>query len=154
MMMNCLVRTNLEAHAALNALLLINVCLFVYEANCLFRTNLSTRVCETALTSIGNAIHVVLACVARKLDNVDQRRLIINLWPRSLFQAIGYLLGLINTLHRHTHSHADTLTNNRALQEDALAICCNITRNNLVRQLFHLASNFINALICFFIRKR
>ena len=154
MVMNCLVRANLEAHAALNTLLLVNICLFVYKANCLFRTNLSARVCKTTLACVSNAIHIVLACVARKLDNVDQRRLVINLWSRSLFQAIGYLLRLINTLHRHTHSHTDTLTNNRALQEDTLAICCNITRNNLVRQLFHLTSNFINALVCFFVRKR
>ena len=133
MMMNCLIRTNLEAHAALNALLLINICLFVHEANCLFRTNLSTRVCKTALASVGNAIHVVLAGIACKLDNVDQRRLVINLWSRGLFQAVRNMLWLINTLHRHAHSHANALTNNSALQEDALAIRCNITRNNLVR---------------------
>ena len=152
--MNCLVRANLEAHAALNALLLINICLFVHEANCFFRTNLSTRVCKTALARVGDTIHIVLACVARKLDNIDQRRLVINLWSRGLFQAVRNKLWLINTLHRHAHSHANALANNSALQEDALTIRSNITRNNLVRQLFHLASNFINALICFFIRKR
>ena len=152
--MNCLVRANLEAHATLNALLLINVCLFVHEANCLFRTNLSTRVRKTALASVGNAIYVVLAGIARKLDDVNQRWLIINLRSRGLFQAIRNMLWLIHILHRHAHSHANALTNNSALQEDALAVRCNITRNNLVRQIFHLASNFVNALICFFIRKR
>ena len=152
--MNCMVRANLEAHATLNALLLINICLFVHKANCLFRTNLSTRVCKTALASVGNAIHVVLAGIARKLDDVNQRWLVINLRSRGLFQAVRNKLWLINALHRHAHSHANALANNSALQEDALTIRSNITRNNLVRQLFHLVSNFINALICFFIRKR
>ena len=152
--MNCLVRANLEAHATLNALLLVNVCLFVYEANCLFRTNLSTRVRKTTLACVGNAIHVVLAGVTRKLNDVNQRWLVINLRSRGLFQAVRNKLWLINALHRHAHSHANALANNSALQEDALTIRSNITRNNLVRQLFHLVSNFINALICFFIRKR
>ena len=131
--MNCLVRANLEAHATLNALLLVNVCLFVHEANCLFRTNLSTRVRKTALARIGNAIHVVLTGIARKLDDVNQRWLVINLRPRGFFQAVRNFLWLIHALHRHAHSHANALTNNSALQEDALAVRCNITRNNLVR---------------------
>ena len=152
--MNCLVRANLEAHATLNALLLVNVCLFVHEANCFFRTNLSTRVCKAALARIGDAIHIVLAGIACKLNDVNQRWLVINLRSRGLFQAVRNKLWLIHALHRHAHSHANALANNSALQEDALTIRSNITRNNLVRQLFHLVSNFINALICFFIRKR
>ena len=83
--MNCLVRADLEAHATLNALLLVNICLFVYEANCLFRTNLSTRVRKTTLARVGNAIHVVLAGVTRKLNDVNQRWLVINLRSRGLF---------------------------------------------------------------------
>ena len=131
--MDCLVRTNLEAHATLNALLLINVCLFVYEANCLFRTNLSTRMRKTALASVGNAIHVILTGIARKLNNVNQRRLVINLRSRGFFQAVRNFLWLIHALHRHAHSHANALANNSALQEDALTVRSNITRNNLVR---------------------
>jgi hypothetical protein len=76
-MMNGMVGAHLSATAAANALLVVNEGPLVLKADGSLWTDLAARVSEAALAGTRHAIDVVLARIARKLNYVDQRRLIV-----------------------------------------------------------------------------
>ena len=73
-----------------------------------------------------------------KLDDIDQRRLIILLGIDRLFRPGGYRRVFRRRAQRQPHGQPHPLLDDGPLQENALAVGRNLTRNNPVRDVFHL----------------
>ena len=135
---NGVVRADLGTLPAVNALLLIDVGLLVHKGDGALGADLAAGVRKAALAHIGNAVDVVLAGVAGKLDDVDEGRLVVGLGLRGLGKAVGELLGAVDALQRQAQRKADALAHDGALEKHALAVGGNVTRDNLVGQLVEL----------------
>ena len=136
MVMDGLIRAHLRAASALDALAVIDEGLLVLKGDSTLRTDLATRMGQATLASTRHhAIDIVLAGVARKLDDVDERRLIVRLGLCRLGHPVGELCRFVHALQRQAHCQTDTLTHDGALQKDALAVGRHVTRNDFVRQL-------------------
>ena len=115
------VRAGGYAAAALDAEILINVTAAIAEADCLFGADLLAGVSQAPLAHAGNLYDLFRALVTGKLDNVDQRRLIVLVSNYAVLQVFGSGNALGNRAQRKAHSQTDAFRNNRSLQEDAAA---------------------------------
>ena len=95
-----MVRADLGALPAVNALLLVDVGLLVHKGDGTLGADLAAGVRKAALAHVGNAVDVVLAGVAGKLDDVDEGRLVVGLGLCRLGEAVGELLGAVDALQR------------------------------------------------------
>ena len=104
MVVNGLVWAYLRTASALDALIVVDKGFLVLKGDGALRADLATRMGQAALASARHhAIDVVLASVARELDDVDKRRLIVRLGLCSLGNAIGELSRLVHALKRQAH---------------------------------------------------
>ena len=135
---NGVVGAHLGALATVDALLLVDVGLLVHKRDGALGAYLAAGVRQAALAHVGHAIDVVLAGVAGKLDDVDERRLVIGLGLCRLSKAVGELLGTVDALQGKAQREADALAHDGALEKYALAVGRNVAGNNLVRELVEL----------------
>ena len=136
MVMDGLIRAHLRTASAFDALAVIDEGFLVLKGNGTLGANLATRMGQATLAGARHhAIDVILAGITGKLDNVDERWLIVRLGFCRLGHAIGELGGLVHALQRQAHGQADALAHDGALQKDALAVGRHVTRNDFVRQL-------------------
>ena len=135
-----MVGARVEAHAAVDALLLVDVGLLVAEGDGALGADLAAGVRQAALAGVGHAVDVVVARVAGKLDDVDQGRLVVGLGDGGVGEAVGEALALVHALERQAHGQADALLHDRALQEDRLAVGGNVAGDDLVREVADLAT--------------
>ena len=136
--MDGVVRTGALAQTALDALLLVNNRTLLVERDGLLAADLAARMRKAALARIGHFVHVVLACVARELDDVDQRRIIVRVGDGGIREALAHANRTVNALLVQAHRKTNSLLDDRALEEDALAVGRNLTRHDLVRQLLEM----------------
>ena len=73
---NGIVRARTLALAALNALFFINKRFSMHNRNCALRANLGARMLKAALTAVAYKNTLFGTAVARKLYNIDKRRLV------------------------------------------------------------------------------
>ena len=144
---NGVVRADLCALTAVNALLLVDVGLLVHKGDGALGADLAAGVREAALAHVGHAVDVVLAGVAGKLDDVDEGRLVVGLGLCRLGKAVRELLGAIDALQRQAQRKADALAHDGALEKHALAVGGNVTRDDLVGQLVELLRLVVAALV-------
>ncbi len=135
MMVDRLVGTGLLAHAALDALLLVDHGALVLERDRLLRTYFATRVRQTTLARVRNLVFVIATGIACELDHVDQRRVVVRVGHRGIAQAFAHARRVIDALQIETHGQANALLDDGTLQEHALAIGGNVARNDVVREL-------------------
>ena len=134
------VGAGVEAHAAVDALLLVDVGLLVLEGDGALGADLAAGVGEAALAAVGHAVGVVRARVARELDDVDERRLVVGLGHGGLREALGEALAVVDALQRQAHGEADALLDDGALEEDRLAVGGDVAGDDLVREVTELAA--------------
>ena len=126
-----------DAAAALDAKALVNVALAVAEADGVLRADLLAGMCQTALAHGRNLDDLLRAGVAGKLDDVDQRRLIVFIRNDAVLQTLAGGDTLIQRAQGHTHGQTDALGDDCSLQEDAAAQGFLLAGNNLEGQLTH-----------------
>ena len=129
--------TCLLAAAALDALFLIDDRAAIDDVDGILGANLGAGMRQTALTALGDYDLLLRAGMAGKLNDVDERRLIVLLLGRALFDAIRDRLVSRSGAHRHTHCQTQTLAYNRTLQENAVTVRCTLTGQDLVGQPLH-----------------
>ena len=138
-----LIGANVSAVTALNTLGLINKAAAAAERDGTFGANFHAGMRKTALAKIGYLHRLFGAAVAGKLDNIDQRRIIVLMGNGGIFQTGNHAVVFIDTAQRQTQCKAHTLFNDGALQE------------NIAAQLAHfsghdLKGNVPHHLVCFF----
>ena len=134
---NGAVRAAVDAAAALDAEALVDVALAVAEADGVLRTDLLTGVCQTSLTHRGDLDDLLRAGVAGKLDDVDQRRLVVLVCDDAVLQTLAGRDALVQRAQGHAHGQTDALRDDSSLQKDAAAQGLFLTGNNFEGQLTH-----------------
>jgi hypothetical protein len=103
-----IVRANLFALAALDALVLIDDRLAVLEMDGAPGADFLAGMCHTAHAGIGNLIPVLGACVAGGRDDLHQRGLVIFLCNITLLQTFRQMSGTLTVLRPQAHTHGQT----------------------------------------------
>jgi len=109
----------------------------VAEADGVLRADLLTGVGKAALTHSRNLDDLLRAGVAGKLDNIDQRRLVVLVGDDTVLQALAGGYALVQRAQGHAHGQTDALGDDGSLQKDAAAQGLFLTGNNLEGQLTH-----------------
>ena len=131
------VRATVDAAATLDAEALVNVALAVAEADGVLRADLLAGVRQAALAHGRDLDDLLRAGVAGKLDNIDQRRLVVLVCNDAVLQALAGGHALIQRTQGHAHGQTDALGDDGSLQEDAAAQRFFLTGNDLEGQLTH-----------------
>ena len=131
------VRAAVDAAAALDAETLVNVALAVAEADGVLRADLLAGVRQAALAHGRDLDDLLRAGVAGKLDDIDQRRLVVLVCNDAVLQALAGGHALIQRTQGHAHGQTDALGDDGSLQEDAAAQRFFLTGNDLEGQLTH-----------------
>ena len=118
---------------------LINVGLAVADGDGLLRADLGARMREAALAALGNPVLLRRAGVARELDDVHERRIVVLLADGARVHALGQLGVLRDRAQRQAHRQAKPLADDRSLQEDRLAVAGLLAGNDLVGDLLETA---------------
>ena len=134
MMMNRVIRAHRGATTTGDALGVVDEGPTLLEGNRLLWAYLAAGMRKTALACARDAIHVVLAGVAGKLDHVDERRIVVRVGIGRLVEALAHANGNVHVLQVQAHGQAYALHDNGALKKHAFAVCGKIARNDLVRQ--------------------
>ena len=146
-MVDGVVRAGLGAHAAVDALLLVDIGLLVLEGNGALGADLAAGVREATLAGVAHLIDVVFAGVAGELDDVDQRRLVVGLGNRGVDDAVGHALRLVDALQRQAHGKEDALRDDGALEEDGLAVGRDLAGDDLVGQALEVSLGVLPLLV-------
>ena len=138
---NGVILADIHAASALDALLLINdrTAGKAVERYGTLRANLHTRMRHAALTAVRDHDLVLLAGMARELDDVDQRRRVVGLLSGRGFDVIRERRVLGGTAARQAHRQTQTFADDSALEENIVADVANLTRHDIVRQCFDAA---------------
>ena len=132
-----LVRAALLALAALDALGLVDVGLAMLKVHGLLGADGGAVVGKAALAGVGHLQMGGRAGVAGKLDDVDQRRLIILLGDGALLHAVGDHGMLLHIAQGQAHGQADALAHDGALQENGVPLLAHLAGDDLIGQLLH-----------------
>ena len=103
----------------------------------MLRADLLAGVGKAALAHGRDLDDLLRAGVAGKLDNIDQRRLVVLVGDDAVFQTLAGRDALVQRTQGHTHCQADTLGDDGSLQKDAAAQGLFLTGNNFEGQLTH-----------------
>ena len=133
-----MVWAGIHASTALDALVLIDQALSVDDVDRIFRTHLSTLMGQAPLAAVRYDDLLLWAGIACELDDVDQRIIIILFCDRTFFNAIRQCGLFLHCTQRKSDSQTQTLSDDRTLQEDAVAIACLVSWQDLVRKLLDL----------------
>ena len=131
------VRAAVDAAATLDAEALVNVALAVAEADGVLRADLLAGVRQAALAHGRDLDDLLRAGVAGKLDDIDQRRLVVLVRNNAVLQTLTGGHALIQRTQGHAHGQTDALGDDGSLQEDAAAQRFFLTGNDLEGQLTH-----------------
>ena len=112
---NGAVRAAVDAAAALDAEALVDVALAIAEADGMLRADLLTGVSKAALAHGRDLDDLLRAGVAGKLDNVDQRRLVVLVGDDAVLQTLAGRDALVQRTQGHTHGQTDALRDNCSL---------------------------------------
>ena len=127
------------ATAAFDALLLIDGGLAMDKLDGVFGTDLMTALAQTALAEFRDAVLLGRAGIAGKIDNVNQRRVVVLLRHGALVDAVGKQGVFLDRAKRQTHGQPDALAGNGTLQENGLTVGSHFAGNDDIGQLFHPA---------------
>ena len=130
------VRAGAGALAALDALVLVNVGLTVDEGDGAFGADLLAGHGQTVLAVLGDLVLVGGAGMAGIGDDVDQRGFVILLGDGGVVHALGDQHTVGCGTKTQTHSQADTLSGDGALQEHGVTVQGAVTGDDLVGQFF------------------
>ena len=125
-----------DAAAALDAFFLIDVrtAVVAVERDRALGAYLNARVRQAALATLGHHDLIFLAGVAGKLDDVDQRRGVVGLLTGRSFDIVRHRGVLGRVAAGQTHRQTQPLADDRAFEEDVVAVVADFTRNDLVRE--------------------
>ena len=140
---------DLFAFAAFYAFTLVNDRLAVFEGDRLLRAYDLARMRQAPLAGVSHMHHIVGALMARELDDVDKRRLIVLLRDDTILRTVRNRRVFICLADRQTHGKTHPLIDDRPLEEDTVSVSRLLTRNDAVRNVLHLLEEIRIAAVIF-----
>ena len=130
------VGAGVDAAAALDTFFLINMAAPIEEGDSLLGADLLAGMRQTALAQLADLDDLLRALVAGKLDDVDERRLVVLVRDHALLQIVGGGHAFIDGAQRQAHCQTDALRHDGSLQKDAAAHVAFLAGNDAVGQFF------------------